>query len=298
MEIAQLRYFLAVCRTSNFSKAAEELYITQPTLSQQLKRLENELGIPLFERSTRKVQLTEAGEACREYAQNILDNVDRLTATASEYLRNQTGSLKIGILTLLPQLNVTSAIAAFQKDYPNIAADMEFGWSGELLDRLCKKQLDAVVSNVVYPLEEQYQELDIHVFSEDYLCVVLSRKHPLATRKKIPLSALQDEIFWMDGPSTSIGVRLRMLAEELDLPPLKMQEIHSIPSVFKMVEANMGVSVISKNVGQEYLRPGMCSIPLEPRTKSQIALVMRKERKKNNPTNLFAEFFLKYIEAK
>lgn len=296
MELAQIRYFLAVCRTRNFSKAAEELFITQPTLSQQLKRLENELGVTLFERSTRSVLLTETGEACREYAQAVVDNVDKITAIAGESQRKQSGSLKVGVLTVLPHLNVTEALVTFQRDYPNVTTSMEFGWSVDLLAQLSNKELDVVISNVFDPTEEKYQDLDIQVFHEDRMCAVLSKKHPLADQKKIRLSELADEVFWLD-PSSSVAIRLNQLAQEQGVRALKVQEIHSMTSVFKMVEANMGVSVMSRSVAKEYLRPGTRCIPLDPKDKTQTALVTRKNKRRNSTAALFEEYFLKHIET-
>lgn len=297
MEVGQLKYFLTLCKTKNFSRAAEEMYVTQPTLSQQIKRLEQELGVVLFDRSTRNVQLTEAGKACQVYAQQALGCLEEMAAVAKVYQRRIAGSLTVGVLAVLPYLNVPGALAAFQKEYPEVTTTLQFDWSVGLLEQLNKKKLDVVISNVYFGTDaRRYSQLNARVFLEDSLYVVINKKHRLAQNKQISLKDIYEETFWTNDTHSSVRIRLEALAQEMDLPPLRFREAQSMISVFKMVEANLGVSVLSHNVAKEYMRSGICCLPLFPRTKIQTAVVTRKDARPNGAAKLFEAFFLQYIQ--
>ncbi|MEG2119502.1 MAG: LysR family transcriptional regulator, partial [Pseudoflavonifractor sp.] len=129
MDLVQLRYAVKVAETENFSRAAEQCFVTQPTLSQRIHQLEQELGVPLFERSTRRVSLTDAGRLFVAKAQIILADADRLAEEMEGERRRIKGSLSIGVLTTLSHLNIPQYLSSFQQQYPNIAVELELGWS-------------------------------------------------------------------------------------------------------------------------------------------------------------------------
>ncbi len=296
MELAQIRYFLTLCRTKNFSRAAEELYVAQPTLSQQIKRLEEELGVSLFIRSTRSVQLTEAGQVCEIYARRIMENLDQLTAAAAEYHRKIAGSLSVGVLAVLPHLDVSGALAAFHRQYAEVSTTLQFDWSLELLQLLNQRKLDVVISNIAYEQEIQmYNELDFHVFLEDSLYVVLNKDHPLARQRQIEVEQIADETFWVCDSRSSVKRSLEVMARERGLPPLKFCETTSMTNTFKMVESGAGVSVMSHNVAKQYQRAGTCCRPLLPKTKTQTAIITRRDCHPLDAAKCFETFFLSYI---
>lgn len=152
MELTQLRYVLQLASTSNFSKAADRLYITQPALSQQINVLEEELGLKLFRRTTRKVTLTETGEEFVRGAREVLDRVEELQRTMALRRREVGGTLSVGLLSTLSHLNITEYISSFHKVYPNIHIDLQVAWSSELINRVLDRELDAAITNIhIYP---------------------------------------------------------------------------------------------------------------------------------------------------
>ena len=146
MELFQLRYFSALGRCRNYSKAAEELFIAQPTLSQQIKRLEDELGVRLFERSTRKVELTDAGKECLIQTQRILEDVEGLLRTARE--KAGYSFISLGVLTVYPERDISDMLSAFQADHPEIELKLTFADSVQLVDMVQRGKLDAVIANI------------------------------------------------------------------------------------------------------------------------------------------------------
>ena len=165
MELTQLRYVLQLASTSNFSKAADRLYITQPALSQQINVLEEELGLKLFRRTTRKVTLTETGEEFVRGAREVLDRVGELQRTMALRRREVGGTLSVGLLSTLSHLNITEYISSFHKVYPNIHIDLQVAWSSELINRVLDRELDAAITNIhILPGNQLDSRLNVRFF--------------------------------------------------------------------------------------------------------------------------------------
>lgn len=169
MELTQLRYVLQLASTSNFSKAADRLYITQPALSQQINVLEEELGLKLFRRTTRKVTLTETGEEFVRGAREVLDRVEELQRTMALRRREVGGTLSVGLLSTLSHLNITEYISSFHKVYPNIHIDLQVAWSSELINRVLDRELDAAITNIhILPGNQLDSRLNVRFFGRQH----------------------------------------------------------------------------------------------------------------------------------
>lgn len=127
MELNQLKYLVKMGEVQNFSKASEDLFIAQPTLSQQIKRLEDELGVKLFERSTRKVVLTDIGKICVSYAREALRNIDDIQSAAEKYRRREKSKILIGMLNIMPRMDIMNVITQFEEENPDIIIEWNFG---------------------------------------------------------------------------------------------------------------------------------------------------------------------------
>ena len=191
MELTQLRYVLQLASTSNFSKAADRLYITQPALSQQINVLEEELGLKLFRRTTRKVTLTEAGEEFVLGAQEVLDRVEKLQRTMALRRREVGGTLSVGLLSTLSHLNITEYISSFRKVYPNIHIDLQVAWSSELINRVLDRELDAAITNIhILPGNQLDSRLNVHFFLEDSIMMMASLKRNFGGQETVEVRDL------------------------------------------------------------------------------------------------------------
>ncbi len=142
MELHQLQYVLAVARYHNFTIAAESCYISQSSLSQQIANLEKELGVCLFKRSTRTLQITEAGDTFVRMAAEILGSVDRLGQTMSDYAGFLRGTINIGAITALEKIRFSDMVSDFYAAYPNLTLNIYHGKSLSLLEALEKRTVD------------------------------------------------------------------------------------------------------------------------------------------------------------
>ena len=189
MELRHLRYFLAVADKLSFTRAADHLRVTQPTLSHQVKALEEEIGSVLFDRVGRKVYLTPSGETLREYAQQALNAINSATAAISELEGLARGTLTIGVLesfsgSLLPPL-----LAQFSKLYPGVHVTVRQLLTGQLEEQLDKGNLDL---GIAYSPPATDNVMAEKLFDEP-LVLVVGSKHPLARKRSIQMTALDGE---------------------------------------------------------------------------------------------------------
>lgn len=183
MQIRQLEYFLAVCEHLNFTKAARQFFISQTAVTLQIKSLEEELGVRLFDRTNRKVELTPAGRTFQEDARAIL----RRTKDAMERARRAdtvfTGQLNIGFVKGYEKTNLSDLLSDFHVQYPNISLSFTRENVSELYDGLLNRSLD-VIFNLQYSMDD-LDEMDFRIMEQYPLLAVMPASHPLAHRTVI-----------------------------------------------------------------------------------------------------------------
>lgn len=300
MEINQLRYLVALSKTKNFSRAAEISFVTQPTLSQQIKKLEDELGVQLFTRTTKSVELTPIGEQCLVFAERVLQSVHLLYGTVEESKRKSSGSLKVGVLFVYPDSNISNALELYREMFPEIETIITFDSSASLLESLLMKELDAIISNIAFELIPQQTEemLQICPFIQDSLHVVLSAKHPLAASKSLAITDFCKEHFFFTDEKSSVKLLLDWAIEKGGCQTQKTQLCPSMTMLFNFVEAGMGISVMSRHVAAAYMRPGLLCIPVVPSLKTYTALITIKKSKSSQIVEDFRTFFLSQIDVR
>lgn len=297
MELNQLRYFVTLANTCNYSKAAEELFIAQPTLSQQIKRLESELGVQLFDRSTRKVTLTPIGQECLRYARQSVEAADMLQQAASEKQRMDLDTVNIGVLMVYPYYNVSNVLGAFRSAYPDIDPQLTFGASVDLMDMLMRRKLDAIIANVspntLTP--DTLEELQMHVFWQDTLCVVSSSAGRFAGKDSVSLMEVCDSQLFFTNMKSSAKLRFEMEVRSRGYSVPSGIECPSMSSLFNFVTANMGISVMSHHVARAYLKEGTMILPIDPPIPVETALIMKKHN--NRPALLrFWDYFVQNLQ--
>lgn len=297
MEMSQLRYFVTLGRCCNYSKAAEELFIAQPTLSQQIKRLEEELDVQLFERSTRRVVLTAIGRECMRWAEKTLEMADMLVQTAQEKHRKDLSHISLGVLAIYPLTNISNVLKKFQEDHPETQLDITFANSVDLVDMLLRKKLDAVIANVSSDSldQETLNRLTLDVFWEDRLHVILGSQHPLSGRETLALEDILDERLLFNDLRSSVRLRFHQALRTKGYALPVCSECPSISNMFNFIQGNMGISVMSAHVAKAYLLPEMACIPIDPPLQTQTALMMRKEGE-SPALKQFGEYFHIHLE--
>src|SRR5699024_5942293 len=141
MELRQLEYFMAVCKELHFTRAAEKLNIAQPTLSQQIKRLEDEVGIPLFDRIGKKIALTEAGKILLKHGQSVFFEIEQAEAALKDLNELQRGKLEIGSLLTCVNYLLPPAIKQFKQLYPNVKLSVHGLKTNDIKKELLENEL-------------------------------------------------------------------------------------------------------------------------------------------------------------
>ena len=299
MELQQLRYLVTLSSTLNFSRAAEELYISQPTLSQQIRKLEEELGVRLVERSTRNVQLTAIGQRCVQLAMQAVEAADRMAELAQEENRRFSSRLNIGVLTVYPQLNISSIIAEFQALHLNETINMHFDWSAALMERLRRHKSDVIITNLDQEAlsRSEADELEIYPFLQDKLYMIVGEKNPLYDRQTVELREVLCQRLFMPGRSSSVNMFFIKAVQAAGFEMPEFTECPSITSTFNFLVTGQGAAVMSRHVSQSYLKPGMRMIEITPTIHTCTAIVTRKELLKRPLVREFCQFFLSQERA-
>lgn len=292
MELTQLRYVLQLAKTSNFSKAAEQLYITQPALSQQINTLEEELGLKLFKRTTRKVTLTQAGEEFVLGARKVLDQVEELQRTMALRRREVGGTLSVGLLSTLSHLNITEYISSFHQIYPNIHIDLQVAWSSELISRVLNRELDAAITNIhISPGSQMDSRLNIRVFLEDSVVVVASLKRDFGGQKSLGVHDLSTIPIIALEKTTSIRAQMDDIFKQCGIYPDIICTCPTMDSLISMVRADMGVTFLSSGVAKAYMTPDLRCLSISPAYRTQTAMITRETATPSEPLQYFEDYF-------
>ena len=294
MELQQLRYLVALSKTLNFSKAAEEMFISQPTLSQQIRKLEEELDVRLVERATRNVAMTPIVLACVKLAQQAVDASDRMIEITQEEQRHGQHKLNIGVLAVYPQLNISSVIAEFQSLHLTETINLHFGWSIDLLGRLLSKKSDIIITNLDKDQlsKAELESLDIHTFLNDRLYLIVGQDHPLAQRQTVGLAEVLSQRLFLPGARSSANLFFEKAVHAAGYQMPNFTECQSIMTALNFAKANHGASVFSRHVSESYVREGMRLIEITPTIWTWTAIVTRKEMLRHPLVHEFRNFFL------
>jgi len=186
MEIRQLRYFLDIARTEHLTQSAQNLFVTQSTLSHGLRQLEQELGVALFDRLGRGLKLSQAGVAFRTYAARALQEIEAGRMALADMGALQSGSLTVGVIPTFLHTLVPAAVAAFSTAYPRVNVVVRDLRAGPIEEQLVQGQLDVGIA--FYPTERE--EIETEPLFEERLQLVVNRAHPLARRRTLALKDL------------------------------------------------------------------------------------------------------------
>ena len=256
MELRQLKYFITSADTLNFTEAARQCFITQSTLSQQIKQLETELGVQLFERIGKRVFLTETGRDFLPYARQTVADVDYGVQRIKDIEDLKTGRLCIGTTFGLSAL-ITDAIARFSEQYPEIHLEVMFLKQDELIEAVRERKVDFALTFEMMEKDDLLTEQPVKTY---HLCAIVSDQNPLAQQATVSLRQLAD--YNICTPARGMNAR-RMFDSMTNKKGIELQpklEINEIHTLLHLVRTGRWVAILVDSIihGEE----GLCAVPL------------------------------------
>jgi LysR family transcriptional regulator, hydrogen peroxide-inducible genes activator len=239
MELTQLRYFAAVAETGNFTRAAERSNVSQPSLSQQILNLENEVGHKLFHRLGRKAVLTEAGVAFRERARRILFEVENAAKELGDH-PNLGRRITVGaVQTVMPYL-LTPLIAELHTTHPNLLIDAREDFRANLVRGVVEGDLDLAI----VPLPVKEHRISVEPLMTEPLLLVVGKDHPIAARAEINLNDVAGESFASLGDASALATQIRTFFGDQKLQPRIGFHCAQIATLKLWVAAGLGISIL------------------------------------------------------
>lgn len=273
VELQQLRYFAAVAERRHFTRAARELGIAQPSVSKQIRLLEEELGATLFHRTRGGADLTPAGEAFLPWARQILTDLDAALDEAREIGGLRRGRMNVGATPSISTAIVPQALARFHAAYPGIELRLREAGSRELVRQLDEGELD--VALVILPVTRR--SLETAPLLREELVVAMGRDHPLAERKRLTLADLRDVPMVMFREGYDLRATTLDACAEAGFEPRYAIEGGEMDGVLRLTEAGMGVSIVPSMV---VARGGLLvAARLRPALTRTIAFAYRRDRR-------------------
>ncbi|MBR2637729.1 MAG: LysR family transcriptional regulator [Bacteroidaceae bacterium] len=243
MELRQLKYFVKSAEYLNFSEAAKHLFITQSTLSQQIKQLEFELGFTLFLRNSRHIALTEAGEEFLPFAKRTIQEAEDGVQRLYDLQHVKAGTLRVGVTYSLNTV-LTEGVLEFMKSYPAIKLEICYKTVNELLELLRNNKLDFILS---YKPLVNIPEVESTPLFENALAVVVNKEHVLASRKRVKLADLQNYQMVLPAEGLQARMMLDRLMENKDFKLQSHVELNETNILLQLVASSGYATILSSS---------------------------------------------------
>ena len=263
MELRHLRYFIAVAEELNFSRAAERLRLAQPSLSTQIRNLEDELGIRLLERDRNRVSLTDAGSVFLTEAKAVLRRAALAVARAHEAAEGHSGELHIGAISTLTMSFLPTSLSLFRQSFPNVGVTLVELSGQAQLDRLAKNQIHLGFIPAPFINDFERPETSSELLLQSPIMVVMNPNHPLAALKTVPLQKLLHETFLHIRLAQTEGQRIwtESICRKVGFVPRFGAVAETSENLLGMVAAGQGIAIIPK-FNQRPSTPGFTFRPL------------------------------------
>ncbi len=239
--LRQLQVFEAIVRLGSFTRAAEELFLTQPTVSMQIKKLTDAVGMPLFEHIGRGVRPTEAGRELYEASRRMLETLANLEMKVADLHGMKRGRLRLGVITTAKYFS-PEILGEFSRLYPGIEVSLKVTNRERIIERMLAGEDDLYITGEI---STNVPEVEAQRFAPNPLVVIASRNHPLTREKNIPLSRLLEEPFIMRESGSGIREAVLRAFEAQGLRPRVRMEIGSNEAIKHAVVGGLGISVLS-----------------------------------------------------
>ena len=291
MDLRQLRYLVALAEELNFTRAAAAEHVAQPALSQQIRRLEDEVGVGLVQRTTRRVALTEAGELLVVRARRILAELGAADEEMQALRGVDVGHVTIGAIHTMGPIDLSLALATFHGQHPNVALTVREHHSEECAELLRNDELDLAFLSVTERVESH--DLGLHQLVSEELMVLMPGDHPLAGRAQVRMADLAHEHFI----SFRQGARLRELlfsaGRDAHFEPRVTLDTNDAQRIRALVSRGLGVAILPRSDAINPVGAEVAVAPLvDPELRRDITLAWRAGRRQAPATAAFVELAL------
>lgn len=240
--LRQLEVFETIARLGSFTRAAEELFLTQPTVSMQIKKLTDAIGLPLFEQIGKKMHLTNAGRELHQTCRGIFEHLSRFEMVAADMKGLKTGKLRLAVVTTAKYF-APRLLGMFCQQYPGIEVSLEVSNRERVLERLADNMDD------LYILDLPPEEVNVVAqgFLENPLVVLASVNHPLANKKKITLKRIAEEPFISREHGSGTRIQTEHIFSKQDLKLKIRMTLGSNEAIKQAILGGLGISVLSRH---------------------------------------------------
>ncbi|MDN0192663.1 LysR family transcriptional regulator [Bacillus stercoris] len=284
MELKQLEYFYAVCQELHFTRAAEKVGISQPSLSQQIKLLEHEIGTPLFDRIGKKTALTESGKLLLQYTRKIFYEVEQAKTSIDELNGLQRGTILVGTLLTVEDYLITPTLLSFHQKYPGVKISVFGLRTGDIHKQLIENKLDLGI--VFLPMKGD--ELESISLSTEEMAFAVPEGHPLENQDMLDVEVLKTTPSILLPQQYFIRNLIDEACKDLGFLPKPIFEITTMQSLINMVLKGVGVTILPKPYLEYLNHPHIRIIPiLKPNLSREIGVVYRKDKYLSAATHAF-----------
>ncbi|WP_042355682.1 LysR family transcriptional regulator [Bacillus rubiinfantis] len=288
MEFRQLHVFMEVAKYKNFTKAAEDMHISQPALSKTIIGLEEELGMTLLVRSNKTTDLTEAGKVVLEYAQRITALIDEMQTSLNDMTNMRRGQISIGLPPFIGSLFFPRLIAKFHHAFPNIHLDITEYGGARVVKSVENGELELGVT--VLPIEEK--PFHVYPIVEEELKLVVHKDHRLTDRKLVSLVDLKDEELIFYHEEFALNQILMNAFHQAGFEPTILFKSSQWDLMSEMAAANLGITILPQSICSRIVNHDVKIIDLEQKILWRIAIIVKKDRYISNAANTFIDFIL------
>lgn len=276
MELRSLRYLVALADDQSFTRAARRVGIAQPALSQQIRKLEAEVGLALVDRTTRRVTITEAGQTLVEHARRILQEAELAEAELQQLSGLRTGRLSIGATHTMGSVDLSHLLAGFHRAYPSIELAVHEDVSLSLAAALRRDELDLAFITV------SANGLDAHKIASEPLVAIVPPGHPLAKRRRLRASDLAEETFVAFREGASIRQRFEAVAVAAGFAPTIAFETNQVQRMRALVSQGLAVGIVPRSDARAP-GPPVVDVPFSDRSLQHTVFIGWRSGRRHSP---------------
>ena len=294
MEIHQLRYFVAVADEGSFSRAAAKVRVAQPSLSQQIQKLETEVGQPLFDRLPRSVVLTEAGVCFVDYARQILSSINDARRCVEELKGTVAGRLAIGAIPTIAPFILPKLIRQFQKSYPQVKLEIVEDVTDGVAHRVEKGELDAAIASTC----DQAPSLKVHRLGKEPLLALVPKGHSLASKTQVKWEDLKTDRFLVLHDMHCLSRQVNELLAARRLRPELALAGSQLGTIANLVAAGIGISIVPEMMIKQQATPGCVSLQfVAPVPERELTMLYNPLRYETKAASAFREELARVFAA-
>lgn len=293
MDIKNIAYFIELAKEKNFTRAAENLHISQPALSKAIKLLEYETNTKLIDRNTKMFRLTQQGEAFFENAKKALDVINFEMYKLEDSLTYSKKILKLGLPPVIGAAYFPSIIAKFQEEYPNIEIKIIEEGSNEIRQKVKDEEIELGVT--IIPI--QSKTLNTIPIAKGDVVLVVNKKHKLANKRYIDIKELKDEKFITFNEDFMMHDKTIDACKECGFEPYITLKTSQWDFIIEMVSLNQGITIIPKPIVKRFTVDDIKMIPIKsPEISWDVGFILKNNEYISTTTKLFIEYVQKNID--